>query len=114
MKIYINGEIECDGIEEITIGNKIWDGKTILEIKNIKVINDTEVELEFTDIFKDKLIAKEMLEFIMKLENKNYACIELKELNTDVFKGIVGCATLGMNNLSNKGKEFIKSIFERR
>lgn len=114
MKIYINGEIECDSIEEITIGNKIWNGETILEIKNIKVINDTEIELEFTDRFKDKLTTKEMLEFIMKLENKNYACIELKELNTGVFKGIVGCATFGMNNLSNKGKEFIKSIFERR
>lgn len=113
MKIYINGEIECDGIEEITIGNKIWDGKTILEIKNIKVINDTEVELEFTDIFKDKLIAKEMLEFIMKLENKNYACIDLIDLDTNVFKGIIGCATLGMNNLSNKGKEFIKNIIDK-
>lgn len=114
MKIYINGEIECDGIEEITIGNKIWDGKTILEIKNIKVINDTEVELEFTDRFKDKLITKEMLNFIKEAESNDNICIELKELDTGIFKGIIGCATFGMNNLSNKGKEFIKNIFERR
>lgn len=110
MKIYINGEIECNGIEEVTIGNKIWDGETILEIKKIKVINDTEIELEFTDRFKEKLITKEMLNFIKKVEDKDNIYIELKELNTNIFKGIVGCATFGMNSLSNKGKEFIKSI----
>ena len=114
MKIYINGEIECDGIKEITIGNKVWDGKTILEIKNIKVINDTEIELEFTDRFKDKLITKEMLNFIKEAEGNDNICIELKELDTGIFKGIIGCATFSMNNLSDKGKEFIKNIFERR
>lgn len=114
MKIYIDGEIECDGIKEITIGNKVWDGKTILEIKNIKVINDTEIELEFTDRFKDKLITKEMLNFIKEAEGNDNICIELKELDTGIFKGIIGYATFGMNNLSNKGKEFIKNIFERR
>ncbi len=114
MKIYIDGEIECDGIKEITIGNKVWDGKTILEIKNIKVINDTEIELEFTDRFKDKLITKEMLNFIKEVEGNDNICIELKELDTGIFKGIIGCATFSMNNLSDKGKEFIKNIFERR
>ena len=110
MKIYINGEIECNGIEEITIGNKIWDGKTILEIKNIKVINDTEIELEFTNRFKDKLTTKEMLNFIKESEGNDNVCIELKELDTGIFKGIIGCATFSMNNLSNKGKEFIENI----
>lgn len=113
MKIYINGEIECNGIKEITIGDKVWDGKITLEVKNIKVINDTEIGLEFTDKFKNKFISKEMLKFIMKLENKNYACIELIDLDTNVFKGIIGCATIGMNNLSNKGKEFIKNIIDK-
>lgn len=80
MDIYIDGEIECDGIKEITIGNKVWDGKTILEIKNIKVINDTEIELEFTDRFKDKLTTKEMLNFIKESEGNDNVCIELKEL----------------------------------
>lgn len=110
MKIYINGEIECNGIEEITIDNKIWDGKTILEIKNIKVINDTEIELEFIDRFKDKLTTKEMLNFIKEAEGNNNVCIELKELDTGIFKGIIGCATFNMNSLSDKGKEFIESI----
>lgn len=114
MKIYINGEIECNGIEEVTIGNKIWDRETILEIKNIKVINDTEIELEFTDRFKEELINKEMLNFIKKVEGNDNVYIELNELNAGIFKGITGCATFGMDKLSNKGKEFIKNIFEGR